>query len=137
MEPSTTVQMGKIAISNIKSGAVPEKLFALDIRCRGMQPEKPVPVRIYFEGDSAGPGLLNPTGVGQAGVAQGIAIELKNDKGTKLPFSKPNAINLDWQRSDVDAEVYRFAGSARYSASGGEIKPGKADASMTYVLDYN
>lgn len=136
-EPSMTVQMGKVPISNIKSGAAPEKPFALDIRCRGMRPEKPVPLKIYFEGNSTGPGMLNLTGAGQTSVAQGVAIELKNDKGTKLPFNKPGAVSLDWQHSETDAEVYRFAGSARYTPSGGEIKAGKADATMTYVLDYN
>ncbi|AZE51227.1 hypothetical protein C4K04_5585 [Pseudomonas chlororaphis] len=136
-EPSMTVQMGKVPISNIKSGAAPEKPFALDIRCRGIRPEKPVPVKIYFEGNSTGPGMLNLTGAGQTSVAQGVAIELKNDKGTKLPFDKPGAVSLDWQHSETDAEVYRFAGSARYTPSGGEIKAGKADATMTYVLDYN
>ncbi|KAA5837694.1 type 1 fimbrial protein [Pseudomonas chlororaphis] len=136
-EPSMTVQMGKVPISNIKSGAAPEKPFALDIRCRGIRPEKPVPVKIYFEGNSTGPGMLNLTRAGQTSVAQGVAIELKNDKGTKLPFDKPGAVSLDWQYSETDAEVYRFAGAARYTPSGGEIKSGKADATMTYVLDYN
>ncbi|PMY59823.1 fimbriae assembly protein [Pseudomonas sp. FW305-25] len=136
-EPSMTVQMGQVPISNIKSGAAPEKPFALDIRCRGIRPEKPVPVKIYFEGNSTGPGMLNLTGAGQTSVAQGVAIELKNDKGTKLPFDKPGAVSLDWQYSETDAEVYRFAGSARYTPSGGEIKSGKANATMTYVLDYN
>ncbi|QLL11381.1 fimbrial protein [Pseudomonas chlororaphis] len=136
-EPTKTVPMGKIAISNIKSSTTQEQRFSFEVRCRGMQPTTPLPMKIYFEGDSKASGLLNLTGAGQAGVAQGVAIELQNDKGSKLPFNKPGAINMDWQRSEIDSEVYRFSGVARYAASGGEIKAGKADATMTYVLDYN
>jgi type 1 fimbria pilin len=136
-EPTKTVPMGKVAISNIKSGPALEQRYTFEVRCRGMQPTTPAPMKIYFEGNSNANGMLNLTGAGQTGVAQGVAIELKNDKGTKLPFNKPGAINLDWQRSEVDAEVYRFSGTARYAASSREIKAGRADATMTYVLDYN
>lgn len=136
-EPTKIVPMGKVATSNIKSGTALEQRYTFEVRCRGMKPATPLPMKIYFEGNTDANGMLNLTSAGQAGVAQGVAIELKDDKGTKLPFNKPDAINMDWQRSEVDAEVYRFSGSARYTASGGEIKPGKADATMTYVLDYN
>ncbi|MGE7959005.1 fimbrial protein [Pseudomonas sp. NPDC089530] len=136
-EPTKTVPMGKIAISNIQSGAALEQRYTFEVRCRGMRPTKPAPMKVYFEGNSTAAGMLNLTGAGQPGVAKGVVIEVKDDKGSKLPFNKPGAISLDWQRSEVDAEIYRFSGVARYTASGGEIKAGKADATMTYVLDYN
>lgn len=136
-EATKTVPMGKVAISNIKSNTTREQRFAFEVRCRGLRPTTPLPMKIYFEGDSIASGMLNLTGAGQAGVAQGVSIELQNDKGSKLPFNKSGAINMDWQRSEIDSEVYRFSGVARYAASGGEMKAGKADASMTYVLDYN
>lgn len=127
--------MGKASIPSLKSGATPEKTFTFDVRCRGMRPEKPVPVKIYFEGDSTASGMLNLSGAGQASVAQVVAIDLKNDKSSKLPFNKSDAINLNWQRSEAD--ICRFSGSTRYAASGSEIKPGKADAALLHALEYN
>ncbi|RIZ50943.1 hypothetical protein AXX04_29995 [Pseudomonas aeruginosa] len=62
---------------------------------------------------------------------------MKNSKGVDLPFAKARALALTWQSSVPDAEIYSFSGKARYVATGGDITGGKADATLTYVLEYN
>ncbi|KPD28912.1 hypothetical protein AOA77_11900 [Pseudomonas paraeruginosa] len=62
---------------------------------------------------------------------------MKNDNGVALPFAKERAVSLAWRNSAPDAEIYGFSGKAKYVATGGEVIPGKADAVLTYVLEYN
>ncbi|WP_146036041.1 fimbrial protein [Pseudomonas sp. LFM046] len=135
--PDPTVNMGRPAAAHIKRGEVTEHPFALSIRCDGLNPTTKPPVKIYFEGDSPSDGRLKLTGQAQPGVANGVGISLKDDKGTPLPFAKDRALSLTWQRSAVNAEFYRFSGKAKYIATGGNIKPGSANATMTYILEYN
>ncbi|MFA8394296.1 fimbrial protein [Burkholderia ubonensis] len=132
-----TVNLGRPAISELRQGNTLQKDFSLDIRCDGMNPTTKPPVSIYFEGNSPRDGLLLTDGQGQAGMAQGVGVTLTNDKGVALPFSKANAMPMTWTSSGTNSEFYHFAGKARYIASGGEIKAGKADATLTYVLQYN
>ncbi|MFL9848452.1 fimbrial protein [Pseudomonas chlororaphis] len=134
---STEVNMGRPAIEQVKRGSVQEFPFALDVVCNGLNPTVKPAVKVYFEGNSVRDGVLNLNGVGQPGVAKGVAISLANDKGVALPFSKAKAVALDWQASGPGTEMYRFAGKARYVTTGAEVAAGKADATLTYVLEYN
>ncbi|WP_158245986.1 MULTISPECIES: fimbrial protein [Pseudomonas] len=134
---SLIVPMGKVAASNIRTGNTQAHNFNLNVYCKGLRPTQPAPVKIYFQGATTSDGLLKFNDAGQSHVASGAAIELTNGKGTRLPFTPSQALNLDWQQSQPDAEVYHFAGQARYVPSGGEVKAGKADAVVSYVLVYN
>ena len=134
---SLIVPMGKVASANIRNGNTQAQNFNLNVYCKGLRPTQPAPVKIYFQGATTSDGLLKFNDAGQSHVASGAAIELTNGKGTRLPFTPSKALNLDWQHSQPDAEVYHFAGQARYVPSGGEVKAGKADAVVSYVLVYN
>ncbi|WP_119518402.1 fimbrial protein [Pseudomonas aeruginosa] len=131
------VSMGRPYAALIKQGQVEEHPFSLTIRCDGMNAATKPPVKIYFEGNAKRDGLLRLSGDGQEHVAKGVGIELKNSKGVDLPFAKARALALTWQSSVPDAEIYSFSGKARYVATGGDITGGKADATLTYVLEYN
>ncbi|MBV6221830.1 fimbrial protein [Pseudomonas aeruginosa] len=134
---SLTVPMGKVAAYNVRTGVTQAQNFDLSVYCKGWRPAQPAPVKIYFEGSTTTDGLLKFTGAGQSQVASGAAIELTDSNGARLPFTASKALNLDWQYSQPDAEVYHFSGKARYVPSGGEVRPGKADAVVSYVLVYN
>lgn len=134
---STEVNMGRPAAEQVKRGSVQDFPFALDVVCNGLNPTVKPPVKVYFEGNSVRDGLLNLNGVGQTGVAKGVAISLSSDKNVALPFSKAKAVALDWQSSGPGTEMYRFAAKARYVATSAEVAAGKADATLTYVLEYN
>ncbi|AZC31694.1 hypothetical protein C4K38_3736 [Pseudomonas chlororaphis subsp. piscium] len=134
---STEVNMGRPAAEQVKRGSVQDFPIALDVVCNGLNPTVKPPVKVYFEGNSVRDGLLNLNGVGQTGVAKGVAISLSSDKNVALPFSKAKAVALDWQSSGPGTEMYRFAAKARYVTTGAEVAAGKADATLTYVLEYN
>ncbi|SEK40167.1 Pilin (type 1 fimbria component protein) [Pseudomonas sp. NFACC41-3] len=134
---AVNVQMGKQTIENITRGSVREAPFNFDVRCTGLKSGAKVPVKVYFEGSSQADGMLKLSRLGQAGVATGVGISLVNDKGAKLPFDITRSIALDWSRDAADGSIYRFSGSAKYAPTGGEIKPGKGDATMSFVLNYN
>lgn len=129
---STEVNMGRPAAEQVKRGSVQNFPFALDVVCEGLNPTVKPPVKVYFEGNSVRDGLLNLNGSGQSGVAKGVAISLSSDKNVALPFSKAKAVALDWQASGPGNEMYRLAAKARYVTTGAE-----ADATLTYVLEYN
>ncbi|WP_230015277.1 fimbrial protein [Pseudomonas chlororaphis] len=131
------VNMGRPYTGLVKQGAVSEVPFVLDVVCAGLNPTIKPPVKVYFEGNSISDGLLNLNGAGQQGVARGVGISLTSSKGVALPFSKAKAVALDWQASGPGTEMYRFAGKARYVSTGGEVVAGKADANLTYILEYN
>lgn len=132
-----TVNLGRPAIGEVRQGSTLQKDFSLDIRCDGMNPTTKPPVKIYFQGNSPKDGLLLTDGQGQAGKAQGVGVELTDSNGAALPFDKARARAMTWTSSSTNSEFYRFQGKARYVVSGGEIKAGKADATLTYVLQYN
>ncbi|MBM0284160.1 fimbrial protein [Pseudomonas chlororaphis] len=134
---AVNVQMGKQTIENITKGSVREVPFNFDVRCEGLKPDTKVPVKAYFEGNSQADGLLKLVNLGQPGVASGVGISLVNNKGVKLPFDISRSVALDWNREIAEGSIYRFSGSAKYVPTGGEIKPGKGDATMSFVLNYN
>ena len=131
------VQMGQETIERVRLGRVAQRPFNFDVRCTGLKPTTTAPVKVYFDGNSSADGLLALSGAGTEGVARGMGISLVNDKSVKLPFSKSRSIKIDHFRSDVEGEIYRFSGIAKYVLTGGEVRAGKADATMTYVIDYN
>ena len=93
------VNMGRPTAYDIKRGAVPDHGFSLDVVCEGLNPSVKPPVKVYFEGNSIQDGLLNLTGRGEAGVAQGVGISLTSSKGAALPFTQARALPLDWLAS--------------------------------------
>ncbi|AXF25291.1 hypothetical protein CUJ89_30815 [Burkholderia pyrrocinia] len=132
-----TVDLGRVAIGDLKKGNVTQQDFSLDIRCDGMNPTTKPAVKIYFAGNSPRDGMLLTGGQGQAGKAQGVGVALTDSSGVALPFAKERALRTTWTSSGADSELYRFRGKASYAASGGEIKAGRADATLTYILEYN
>lgn len=135
--PVTNVRMGKEIIERIKSGRAAEHPFSLEVACGTNKPGNPLPVKVYFEGDSEAEGLLRLSGRGTPGVAAGIGIALTSDKGVKLPFIKANALTMDWNRSSPEGEVYRFTGKARYAPTTGAITVGSGNATLNFVIEYN
>lgn len=134
---AVNVQMGKEAISNVKSGFSNEKPFSFSVSCTGVKSGSSFPVNIYFEGNSPEDGVLRLSGEGQSGNASGIGISLVNNQGEKLPFDRKRSIKTDWIRTEGNSEVYKFSGKAKYILTGGATNPGQANATMTYVLDYD
>lgn len=124
------IPLGQVSIADIGKR---QKQFNLDVLCSGMPPGTKVPVQVYFEGNSNGPGRLNL----DAGGAQGVEIELKDDRGALLPFSKGGALSMDWSNSRPDGEVYRLPVSAGYVLKGAQlVKAGKANATLNYIIEY-
>lgn len=132
----TDVNMGRAVVAEIKLGQAKEHAFSLDVQCEGMNPATKPPVKVYFEGNAVRDGLLNLDGGGAANVAKGVGIAVTSDKGMDVPFTKGGALPLTWQSSGTNLERYRFSGKARYVATTGEMTAGKADATLTYVLQY-
>lgn len=132
----TDVNMGRAVVAEIKLGQAKEHAFSLDVQCEGMNPATKPPVKVYFEGNAVRDGLLNLDGGGAANAAKGVGIAVTNDKGKDVPFTKGGALPLTWQSSEPNLERYRFSGKARYVATTGEMTAGKADATLTYVLQY-
>ncbi|KUZ45670.1 hypothetical protein WI33_27085 [Burkholderia ubonensis] len=130
------VKMGQETTDRLRLGQAAERPFNFDVRCEGLKTTT-LPVKVYFAGDSSTDGLLALSGAGASGMASGIGISLVNDKGVKLPFDSSRSIKIDHFRSDVGGEIYRFSGVAKYVLTTGEVKSGKADATMTYVIEYN
>lgn len=126
------VQMGKIAMQQI--GETKSRPFSLSVLCKGGPTAgAKLPVKVYFQGASPGPGLLELT----PGGAEGVGISLKTTSGMNLPFSKEKALGMDWVRTELDGERYSISAMAGYVGfSRGLIKPGVANAILTYVLEY-
>ena len=130
------VPMGKVWAGEIRANSAPTKSFTLDVRCTGLPAGSKLPVKTYFEGDSPGTGRLNIL----EGGASGVEISLLAGQGTgiKLPFSRGQAIDMTWQRSDAEGEIYTLPINARYVQKDSlKVEPGKADAVLNYIIEYN
>lgn len=134
--PTHEVPLGTAMTTQIAEGRAPWRDFSFELRCLGLRPQQPLPVKVYFEGTLTY-GLVALQDAGQSGVAKGVGIAVTDKNGDVLPFSKNDAINLDWQRSDPDAEVYLLSGKARYAKVSNTVVAGRADGFITYVLEYN
>ncbi|MCP1482003.1 type 1 fimbria pilin [Pseudomonas chlororaphis] len=119
------ITMGRILIEKLEKDEEPS--FNLDELCSGMAAGTKVPVKVYFEGSSDGPGRLNL----EPGGATGVEISLLNDRGVKLPFSQGNALSMTWIRSEPKGEIYRLPVVANYvKKSSQKIVPRKANATL-------
>ena len=129
------VPMGSVWTGEL-SGHAKTTAFDLGVRCIGLPRGSKLPVKAYFEGDSPGDGRLNLLGGG----ATGAVIELRTGlgAGTALPFSAGQAVNMTWLRSDAEGELYTLPIKARYVQKPGvKVEPGKADAVLNYIIEYN
>lgn len=131
-EKHQDIPLGKVAIP-LLGQQIPHTV-GLNVLCTGLLPGSNLPVRIYFEGSNEGPGMLNLT----PGGAEGIGVALTTPAGGKLPFSKFGALTMKWIKSEEDGERYTFEFNAKYVQKGStKIIPGRADAVLNYILDYN
>ena len=135
--PTVEVPMGQVGTHDMKNDQAPSRPFDFDVHCEGMNPTTPPPVRVYFQGNATEDGWLRLDHAGEAGVASGVGIALESDLGMKLPFARERALPMKWRSGNPQGQIYRFSGLARYSRDGSVVAPGTANASLTYVLEYN
>ncbi|QIH08274.1 fimbrial protein [Pseudomonas sp. B11] len=126
-----TIPMGRVSIGDIGKQ---QKSFNLDVLCAGMPAGTKIPVRVYFEGNSSGPGRLNL----DAGGATGVEISLSNGSGALLPFSRGSALSMGWINSQPGGELYRLPVNAAYARKAGQqVKAGMANATLNYIIEYD
>lgn len=126
------VALGRVSLAGADTAR--QKPFNLDVLCSGAAAGSKIPVKVYFEGDSDGPGRLNL----EPGGAQGVEISLLNDRSVKLPFSQGSALDMTWTRSEPKGEVYRLPVIAEYAKKASQkVVPGRANATLNYILEYN
>ncbi|XVO84812.1 fimbrial protein [Pseudomonas palleroniana] len=131
-EKSQDIPLGKVAIPLLEQ-QVPHTI-GLNVLCTGLLPGSKLPVRVYFEGSNEGSGMLNLT----PGGAEGVGVALTTPAGVKLPFAKWSGIAMQWVRTEEGGERYTFEFNAKYARKGSaKITPGRADAVLNYILDYN
>ncbi|AOE82998.1 fimbrial protein [Pseudomonas sp. TCU-HL1] len=134
VKPVDRVDMGVVLSSDLQAGRAPVQPFSFDVRCQGL--DKPNHrVRAYFDGSSPRAGILE-TQTGEGRVT-GVAVALKDAQGHALTFGSRNLHQLALTGQDAEGHLYRFTGTAQYVKTGQSFTTGKADASLTYVLDYN
>lgn len=128
-----SIPMGRVMASRIGEGQ--PRAFNLDVLCAGLPAGSKLPVKVYFEGNSAGPGRLDLT----PGGATGVEIALTTDNAAmKLPFTRAGALDMAWTRTEATGELYRLPISAQYVRKGTEaVGAGRADAVLNYILEYN
>ncbi len=137
-DKSQVVPMGRAAISAVRADTSPVRDYALNVTCEGTPAGSPPPVRVYFEGDATPDGVLRLSELPET--ATGIGIAVTSTSGAPLPFAnRAQALGMTWVERKNGKDRYRFEGRARYVAmpGAGPPKPGRADAVMSYVLDYN
>lgn len=137
-QKNTDVPMGVAAVSAVSTDAAPVRSYAMDVKCEGNPPGSPAPVKVYFVGDTTPDGMLRLSDLPDA--ATGVGISVFAPDGTKLPFSdRSKALDMTWIENLNGVDRYRFEGRAKYMAipGAGEPRAGRADAVMSYVLDYN
>ncbi|MFT0869081.1 fimbrial protein [Pseudomonas sp. CAM1A] len=125
------IPMGRVSFSEIGKK---QKSFNLDVLCEGMPAGSKIPVRVYFEGNSSGPGRLNL----DAGGAKGVEITLRNGSGTLLPFTRGTALAMSWVSTQPKGELYRLPVSATYARKGTvKVEAGAANATLNYIIEYD
>ncbi|BAN49150.1 fimbrial protein [Metapseudomonas resinovorans] len=129
-----TVPMGNAVAAVVANRTAPVRDYSIDISCSGGNGANS-PVRLYFAGDLNANGVLSLSNAGQAGVARNVGIELRS-AGRLLPRNRENALPLAWTGRSGDRDFYRFNGQARYVPLNLPVAPGRANATLTYVLDY-
>lgn len=131
-EKRQDISLGKVAIALLEK-QTPQPV-GLSVLCTGLLPGSKLPVRIYFEGSNEGAGMLNLT----PGGAEGVGVALTTPSGARLPFNKWGGLAMQWVNTEEDGERYTFEFNAKYVRKGSaKITPGRADAVLNYILDYN
>ncbi|MDE3736436.1 fimbrial protein [Metapseudomonas resinovorans] len=131
----TQVPMGAVTASALKGDRAPVKPFAFDVRCKGLDNPGTGLVGVSFEGKSPRAGRLELDSGDLS--ARGVEIALKDAQGNDLPIGNHKAQKLEPEGEDADGYLYRFSGSAQYIQTSQDIEGGEANASLTYILDYN
>jgi len=128
------IPMGRVMASGLGQQEAAQN-FNFDVLCSGLPAGSKLPVKVYFEGSSDGPGRLNLT----PGGAQGVEIALTTDNpSVKLPFTSAGALDMKWIRSEPKGELFRLPIRAQYVRKGKEpVGGGKANAVLNYILEYN
>ncbi|MDH4563845.1 fimbrial protein [Pseudomonas sp. BN411] len=134
-KPVVTVDMGEVPGKDVKAGRAPVTPFSFDVRCKGIKRPNHL-VRAYFEGNSPRTGVLDVQ-VGAAGQASGVALALTDAQNNPLHFGSGRTYPLGFTGEDAEGHLYRFEGNAQYIPTDAPLVTGQADASLTYVLDYN
>ncbi|UIN53868.1 fimbrial protein [Pseudomonas kribbensis] len=131
-EKRQDIPLGRVAIPLLEQQT--PRTVGLSVLCSGLLPGSNLPVKVYFEGNNEGAGMLNLT----PGGAEGIGVALTTPAGIKLPFSQWAGLPMQWIKSEEDGERYTFEFNAKYARKGSaKITPGRADAVLNYILDYN
>lgn len=130
-----SVPLGKVRASDVQADATSDKALDLNVHCAGLPPgSQNFPVKAYFEGNFRTPGRLRLP----SGGAGGVEISVLNEQGMTLPTSKATAMSMKWMRSDARGELYNLPIKARYvKIPGSLVTPGKANATLNYILEYN
>ncbi|WP_025128988.1 fimbrial protein [Pseudomonas sp. PH1b] len=141
VKKNISVPMGKVWAGDMQAEATPSKSFDLDVLCTGLPAASKLPVKVYFEGNSSTDGRLSLNALGAPGVARGVEVSLLGGSGdTPLPFHKSyKALSMQWTATSPQGELYNLPIKARYVKIGwnSQVKPGKADATLNYILEYN
>lgn len=126
------ISMGRVASTEL--GKKPARNFNLDVLCSGLPAGTKIPVKVYFEGNADGPGRLNL----EPGGAKGVELSLSNEQNTPLPFSRGAAMDMTWTRTQPDGEIYRLPVSAEYVKKPSQkVEPGRANATLNYIIEYD
>lgn len=128
--------MGEVDVNDLRNGTAPSKPFSIEVKCQGHENPAAGLVHVYFQGKSTIPGVLELDPI--SGSAKGVALNLKNEDDTDLAFGDTHKQALTWQGAgEGNSELYRYSGKARYVQTAGKISGGHANASLTYIIEYN
>lgn len=129
------VPMGAATVSSMRANASPVRSYDLDVTCEDGPTGVP-PVKIYFVGETTPQGVLRLSEVPHT--ATGVGIAVSDTNGNPLPFDRKKALRMTHVGRIKDIDRYHFQGRAQYvTIPERQLGPGRADAAMTYVLDYN
>ncbi|MDL4454786.1 type 1 fimbrial major subunit FimA [Klebsiella michiganensis] len=132
-----TVQMGqyrtaRFAAVGDRSGAVP-----FTIKLEDCDTTVATTAAVAFSGaaDANDPTLLQTSNIsgGAAGAADGVGIEISDNKGKVLPPDGSTFSNA--QTLNDGTNILNL--SARYKSTKASVTPGQADADATFTMQYN
>lgn len=129
------VSMGNVSPEAVRNGNAPVKTFTIDVNCIGHPGAGAGSVRMYFLGDSTSHGLLNLDQL--QGAAKGVALRMRNQDDSDLRFGPGYMQPIPLQHGEGHLAVYAYTGSAQYEKTTNNISSGVANASLTYVIEYN
>ncbi len=135
--PVIDVPLGETEPADIRNDTTTPYNFNLDILCETAKPEEAptLSVKVYFQGDNNGDGLLKIATSQVA--ATGVQISLEDTNNRKLPFDQSRALTVPKDRLHERGVIHSLPIVARYVSDGTPVTSGPADASLTYVIEYN